>query len=83
MEYPPSGYSSVEFNKVRLNIDNATGLIMNVEKPWYKSLNKIIKKAEKYIQTAIVNFDNKNVVSKHFLSMTGFTEKGLKKLSNL
>ena len=74
------GFSELNIGKTKLLIDNMSGSVNAIKKPFYKNWSDIIKKAADLIKTAADNFDNKNVVEKRFTGIAGFTQKGSDKI---
>ena len=74
------GFSELDMGKTKLLIDNMSGRVNAIRKPFYKNWSGIIKKAADLIKTAVDNFDDKNVVENRFTRIAGFTQKGLNKI---
>ena len=71
------GVSTLTMGKTELEIDNATGEIIKHKKPFYKSWAKILNQASESINNLCTNFDNQNVVTKRFLTISGFTQEAI------
>jgi len=69
--------------KIQLVINNRTGQIVDYRKPFYKTWKSINEKLSKYVDILLQNYDNKSVVKKHKLSVSGFTKKGFERLEQL
>ena len=74
------GFSELDMGKTKLLIDNMSGRVNAIRKPFYKNWSGIIKKAADLIKTAVDNFYDKNVVEKRFIRIAGFTQKGINKI---
>lgn len=73
-----TGESALEFGKVKLTFDNATGEIKNYKKPLFTTWKKIMEQASGIISKACDNFSNNDLVEKKFIGIAGMTEKGAK-----
>lgn len=74
------GKTQIEFDNKTIAIDNKTGEITKIQKPWYSSVRSILKKMDKYLENINSNFENQDVVTKKTLNIHGFTPKGLNKI---
>jgi len=74
------GKTQIEFNNRTVAIDNETGEITAVKKPWYVSVRQVLRKMDKYLKIINSNFDNDETVIKNSFNIHGFTEKGLERL---
>ena len=77
------GKSTLMFKDTELTIDNKSGEILEYKKPLFKSWKKVFKKADEIITFALDNFNNTGVVKKNFLSICGFTTRGVNKIQVL
>lgn len=77
------GTTSLEFGRTNLKINNETGEIVKHKKSIFTTWSSILKKADDYINLALQNYDNKNVVNKRKITIEGFTQKGLKHLKEI
>lgn len=76
-----SGTTEIEFkNGNIIEVNNETGEITKIKKPWYTPIHRILKKMDKYLTAINSNFDNDYIVTKSSLKIHGFTEKGLQKI---
>lgn len=75
-EQTPKGTSRIKGKNFSVVIDNQTGEITNIEKPFYKTKKSIIAKVENFISTAYHNFANKQKVEYKFINIAGFTRTG-------
>lgn len=74
------GCSELNMGKTTLLIDNETGSVKPIKKPFYKTWSNILQQVTDLIKTAVDNFDDKNVVEKRFIGISGFTQKGSDKI---
>ena len=58
-----NGTTLLEFGKVKL-VSDANGKIIEHEKPFYKTWNKVFNQAQYYISRAITNYDNPSIITK-------------------
>ena len=72
------GESDLEFGKVKLTFDNATGEIKKYKNPFFTSWKKIMEKAGEIISKACDSFGDDTLVEKKFIGIAGMTEKGAK-----
>ncbi|MBQ7125583.1 hypothetical protein IJO12_00690 [bacterium] len=63
------GESIIEMDDAFIKVSNLDGKIVDYDKPWYKSFDKLVVKAEEYIKTAVSNFENRKVVSHGYSSV--------------
>ena len=75
-----SGTSMLELGKTELEINNQTGEIVKHNKPFYKTWKKVLNQATETISNLCDNFDNTNIVTKRFITISGFTQEGYNKL---
>lgn len=75
--YNMQGQSTLEIGHSSLTFDNETGEIIKHKKPFYLSWTRLLKKADKILQLADNNFNNKKIVKKRFVSFEGLTSKGV------
>ena len=68
--------------KTELLLDNMSGAVKALHKPFFKRWSGIMKNAEEILKTAVENFDNNEVVEKRFLGVKGFTQKGSEIIQN-
>ena len=78
--YGKVGKTQVEFNNKKISIDNETGEITKIEKPWYSSTRHILKQMSSYLKAVNFNFNNDDMVTKSKPSIHGFTQKGLERI---
>ena len=75
------GTTEIEFkNGNIIKVDNETGEITKIKKPWYTSIRSVFKKMDKCLSILNSNFDNDYIVTKNSLKIHGFTEKGLQEI---
>ncbi len=77
------GISTLEFGNVKLTFDNQTGEIIEHKKPFFKSWKKTLKQAGELLSKAKSNFDNASIIVKKVINISGFTNYGAKKLSDI
>ncbi len=70
------GKSMLEFNKVRLVIDNRNGQIIKHKKPFFKSWKSILKQAQSIISTGLEQYNNTDIVQKIMYKKRGLTPLG-------
>ena len=77
-----TGFSELVTGKTELLLDNMSGAVKALHKPFFKRWSGIMKNAEEILKTAVENFDNNEVVEKRFLGVKGFTQKGSEIIQN-
>ena len=73
--------SMIEFNRVRI-LAHDSGEIIECKKPFYKSWTKIMQQAADYIQLALDNYNNFNIVKKITQKKENLTLFGKQELQN-
>ena len=73
------GYTRLKLKQVELSINNITGEIEH-KKPFYIPLFIIKKRINNAISNFFEFFNDKTVVNKRRITISGFTTKGLKRL---
>lgn len=73
------GGASIKIGKATLDTD-LNGNITGYKKPFYKSLNKLVRKATNFIGELSVNFTNKDVVQRNTVEMVTFSKEKLSRL---
>ena len=71
------GKTQIEFNHKKISINNETGEITKIEKPWYSSTRHILKQMNSYLKAVNFNFNNDDMITKSKLGIHGFTPKGM------
>ena len=77
-----TGFSELVTGKTELLLDNMSGAVKALHKPFFKRWSGTMKNAEEILKTAVENFDNNEVVEKRFLGVKGFTQKGSEIIQN-
>lgn len=81
---PLDGKSKLQIGKrTILQIDNLTGEVTALKKPFFVSWKKTLKKADEAIKFLLQNINNPEAVKKRIIRIQGFTEDGFKKLKNI
>ena len=70
---------SIKIGTNELFINSTTGEVVKYDISWLSSMKRVIKKAEKYINIFLQQFDNPQVVNRRILPVEWYTQKGYKK----
>lgn len=76
------GDSSIEFNNKKIRVNNETGEILEIKKPFFTSVKKVLRQMEDYLDILSAHFDNGSV-ERIMAEVTGFTDIGKSKLMGL
>ena len=68
-------FCNIQIGKNELDINAKTGEITGYKKTFFTTWNTLLKRAEDALNTMMHNFDNKEVVTKNFFPIAGFTKK--------
>lgn len=69
---------TIQIGKNYLSVNSTTGKILRHKTGMFTSLNRVISKAENYINYLLENFKDSKLVKKQRFCIAGFTQKGLK-----
>ena len=75
-----SGRCSLHLGKTELEIDANNGEIISYKKPFFKTWNAIFRQASGTLEQMVNKFNNQDIVSRHYIGISGFTKKGIKQL---
>lgn len=74
------GRAIIELKKLHLEINVETGELFPIsKKPLFSTWKSNYKKVEKFLDNLQSNFENKDIVEKRFLNLSGITQKGADK----
>ena len=78
--FSQEGKSSVKIGSKSVLIDNTTGEIIKIEKPWYTSINRVLNTMTKCLRSINSNYDDDNLVTKGRFNIHEFTRDGFAKI---
>lgn len=71
------GRARIKINKIIMELDIKTGEVLPISKiSFFTRWKTAYKKVENFLDTLQSNFENKNVVEKHYSKITGLTKRG-------
>lgn len=80
-EQQMQGFSNLRIGKkIVLDIDNETGELIDYQKPFYKPLSLVLKKAGNMLASIRTNFNLSEAVKKERLTINTLTSEGHKKM---
>ena len=69
---------TIQIGKNYLSVNSSTGKVLSSKVGVFSSLNRVISKAEYYINYLLDNFKNSELVKQKRFPIAGFTQKGIK-----
>lgn len=80
--YVGSGLCGIKVRKTELTINGRTGEVYKYTKGLFTTWEKVFKTVGETINTMLKSFDDSNVVTQRFITVQGFTKKGVESLLN-
>lgn len=77
------GKTLISTKNAQVEIDNKSGEIKGLDKPFFSSWTKVIGKVEEAIQRFAENFENSKYVKRGYISLIGLTKNGETKLTRI
>ena len=77
------GKTLISTRNAQVEIDNKSGEVKGLDKPFFSTWTKVIKKVEQTIQKFAENFENSKYVKRGYVSLIGLTKDGETKINNI
>ena len=77
------GKTLVSTRNAQVEIDNKSGEVKGLDKPFFTTWTKVIKKVEQSIQRFAENFENSKYVKRGYISLIGCTKDGETKINKI
>ena len=80
--YDGSGLCGIKVGKTQLTMNGVTGEVFKYKKGLFTTWQKVFQTVGETINTMLKSFDDSNVVTQRFVTIQGFTKKGVDSLLN-
>ncbi len=77
------GKTLISTPQAQVEIDNKSGEVKGLDKPFFSTWTKVIGKVEQAIQRFAENFENSKYVKRGYTSLIGLTKDGETKINNI
>ena len=77
------GKTLISTRNAQVEIDNKSGEVKGLDKPFFSTWTKVIGKVEQAIQRFAENFENSKYVKRGYVSLIGCTKDGETKINNI
>ena len=77
------GKTLISTRNAQVEIDNKSGEVKGLDKPFFSTWTKVIAKVEQAIQRFAENFENSKYVKRGYVSLIGLTKDGETKINNI